>query len=220
MGCFIGAGVQYTYLATTTASNVSCKFLVSILGLFGIGSIDGNETPLVDWEEDPPTERCKFFLELNDLLKGLEFDTQQELLKILFDWAKIRFQDEEANVMTSANLKITSESPVISIGLHTDSHMALGLHNTQQQGSEISRNRQGLEELGIKYSNVLAYPYGSYSDSTMGVARSCGLAAAFTTDPHAVNRRSNHYRLGRFLVPNISGDAFKKQLITWAEQKN
>jgi peptidoglycan/xylan/chitin deacetylase (PgdA/CDA1 family) len=171
-------------------------------------------------EEQPVSERCKLFLELNNLFKPAQFDLQEQLLEVLLDWANLPLGKIESLAMTCQQLKMTSESPVIAIGLHTSSHLALGLHSAGIQQTEIAENEIALTEMGVSYNNVLAYPYGNYNSDTIRIAESCGMAAAFTTDPIAVTERSNHYRLGRFLVPDINGSSFRKQLKLWAKQRN
>ena len=145
---------------------------------------------------------------------------QEQILNVLFDWANISSQNVERNIMSREQLLISSQSPVISIGLHTDSHLALGLHSANIQENEIVKNQKSFREMGIPGINVLAYPYGNYNDTTLKLTENCGIAAAFTTDPVAVTQRSNHYRLGRFLVPDLNSNNFKKQLTEWAKQKN
>jgi peptidoglycan/xylan/chitin deacetylase (PgdA/CDA1 family) len=169
-------------------------------------------------EEQPPSERCELFLELNNLFKSVQFEMQEQILAVLFDWANISCQKEAQQIMTAQQLRISSQSPVISIGLHTDSHLALGLHSASIQENEIVKNQFAFRELGITGINVLAYPYGSYNDTTIKVTEKCGISAAFTTDPTVVTQRSNHYRLGRFLVPNINSNSFKKQIKEWVKQ--
>jgi peptidoglycan/xylan/chitin deacetylase (PgdA/CDA1 family) len=170
--------------------------------------------------EQPVSERCNLFLELNNLFKSVQFDVQEQLLEQLSGWANLPLEKKESPVMTTEQLKITSDSPVISIGLHTDSHLALGQHSANVQQIEIVKNQAALEQMGISYTNVLAYPYGDYNGDTMKVTESCGIPAAFTTDPIVVTQRSNHYRLGRFLVPDINGSNLRKQLKIWAKQNN
>lgn len=90
----------------------------------------------------------------------------------------------------------------ILIYSHTVTHAALGLISDKDIRREISQSQQMLQQkLGTTYP-ILTYPYGSYSDSAIRIAKELGFVGAFSTDPGEEQCRSQIMRLPRDHIGN------------------
>lgn len=71
----------------------------------------------------------------------------------------------------------------MTIGSHTASHPWLEVLSESEQRVELMESLDFLSEIGVQKSTgiALAYPFGSFSQTTTRVAKELGFAAAFTT---------------------------------------
>lgn len=165
-------------------------------------------------EQEPPTRRCRLYLELWENIRPQKPDQQQECLQKLRNWAGVPAL-EAGPIMTPEQVAALRRHPLIEVGAHTVHHVALGYHEAEFQQQEIANNKHLLEQSMDTGMDLLAYPYGHHNQDSMKIAAGLGFAAAFTTDPKYLTKRSNRYQLGRFHVPDCDGSLFKKQLATW-----
>jgi hypothetical protein len=63
--------------------------------------------------------------------------------------------------------------------------------------------------------NKIAYPNGSFNETTIDVLKEQQIAAAFTTKQVKVTKFSDSYQLGRYKVNNWDGPQFKQKLQEW-----
>jgi peptidoglycan/xylan/chitin deacetylase (PgdA/CDA1 family) len=83
--------------------------------------------------------------------------------------------------MTWEQLRELAASPLITIGAHTRTHPALATLSAEQSWEEMAGSKTDLEgELGIAVRH-LAYPYGSFSTTTLEQAQQIGFDTAVTT---------------------------------------
>lgn len=113
-----------------------------------------------------------------------------------------------------ANLALSKEqlagmadSPYITIGAHTVSHLSLGALSDADQEYEIADSVNYLEkELGRKIE-VFSYPFGSgrdYNKKTLEICKKIGIKKAATTKEALWNKSDNLLEIPRFSVK--SGD--------------
>lgn len=94
----------------------------------------------------------------------------------------------------------------MSIGSHTVSHRQLGDLGTEEATNEMSLSRLYLEGLLQKPVQFIAYPKGSYNESTGAVARETGYWGGFSILPGTCSRGTNSYMLRRIPVFSFDGD--------------
>ena len=83
--------------------------------------------------------------------------------------------------MTWEQLRELAASPLITIGAHTRTHPALATLSAEQSWEEMAGSKTDLEgELGIAVRH-LAYPYGSFSATTLEQVQQIGFDTAVTT---------------------------------------
>jgi peptidoglycan/xylan/chitin deacetylase (PgdA/CDA1 family) len=122
--------------------------------------------------------------------------------------------------MSMIQLQELSDHPLVTIGAHTMTHPALASHPVAVQEQELATGRQVLREATKHPVELLAYPYGSYSNETVAIAAQLGFKAAFTTNARFITTRTDAHQLGRFQVNNWDGNTFKRQLTAWFMQQD
>lgn len=168
------------------------------------------------WPEPPPTDRCKLYLDLYQHLKPLSFTHINEVLKEIKLWAGVTPNpDPNSYSMSSIELEQMIKQPLFDIGMHTVTHPALAFQSKEVQRAEVLDSKEYLKKCG-RYINVVAYPFGSYNNSTLSIMQEENVLAGFTTDSYVINNNSNQHSLGRFQIKNWNGEEFEKQLFNWA----
>ena len=88
----------------------------------------------------------------------------------------------------------------VELGSHTVSHCKLGETDARTMRRELSASKGRLEEMTGEEVSMVAYPYGSFTRSTMEAARDAGYDTAFRTGDRGIGRRSDLFALPRFDV--------------------
>jgi peptidoglycan/xylan/chitin deacetylase (PgdA/CDA1 family) len=166
--------------------------------------------------DNPPTRRCELYLLVWCCLKPLPDAKLQATLDRIRFWAGgLNNFDHMSVPMSTFQLNDLVSHRLFDVGMHTVTHASLPFHSAEIQALEIVNSRNALMKAGDHARNILAYPYGDYGDTTLGVVKREKLAAAFTTCGQAVTRRSDPFRLGRFQVIDWDGKDFERQLLDW-----
>ncbi|MEO5998182.1 MAG: polysaccharide deacetylase family protein [Chitinophagaceae bacterium] len=168
------------------------------------------------WPDRPPNRRCELYLAIWELIKPLQYDALQSVLSQIKNWASFKAPSSGEDLpMTREHLKDLISHPLIDLGMHTVTHTALSYQSFQIQKAEISESKRYLENLCARSIDSIAYPYGSYNDLTLAVAKDLHLYAAFTTAEKLVTNHTNPFQIGRFQVKNWNGNEFERWLLTW-----
>lgn len=168
------------------------------------------------YEETPATHRCALYLKLWERLKPLPHHQIKETLSKIKEWAGGEdFSDRNSFPMSEAQLNELTNHPVIKLGIHTKTHLSLPAHDGKVQETEIKMNQSFLEQKCNKPINVIAYPYGDYSKTTLDAVQKLKLNIGVTTVEKTITRSSSVHQLGRFQVKNWNGETFEKQLRHW-----
>jgi peptidoglycan/xylan/chitin deacetylase (PgdA/CDA1 family) len=117
--------------------------------------------------------------------------------------------------LTVEECRELSRLPGVGVGSHTVSHPSLSGLDSSEQQQELVESRTLLEEaLGVPVE-LLSYPFGKEVDlapETPELARQAGYAAAFTSVPLALSRRSHRFALPRLTVHAWPDDVFAGRL--------
>jgi peptidoglycan/xylan/chitin deacetylase (PgdA/CDA1 family) len=165
----------------------------------------------------PPTKRSTLYYKLWQLMLPLPPVEIDKMLQEIEKWAgnNVKKMQTPASLMTEQQLKNLADHPLIDIGLHTVNHVALNHHSAQVQESEILQNKKDLEQIVNRKITTIAYPYGEYSSTTLGIVEKIGLQAGFSVDYNPVNKASDPFKLGRFQVKNWNAKQFEENLVEW-----
>lgn len=112
-------------------------------------------------------------------------------------------------------LKKLAESPFISIGCHTKSHISIGKQEECEILDEIVTSKEILENIVDKPIEVFSYPYGGYEDFS-ACSKAClekaGIKRAFTTLSGLVEEETDCLEMPRNFVGNISAMELERQI--------
>jgi peptidoglycan/xylan/chitin deacetylase (PgdA/CDA1 family) len=171
---------------------------------------------LWNWPEPPPTKRCELYLKIWEQLRPLPYPKISAIIDDIKVWANYeRLDATDGIAMTTDQLKKLSENKLFSLGLHTQTHLALASHSKAIQNEEIFGCRNYLEENNYPFISAIAYPYGSYNQDTLSVIEHNQIALGFTTKAEVVTKSSSPDRLGRFQVNNYTGGELAANLNQW-----
>lgn len=166
-----------------------------------------------NWPEHPPTNRCKLYLNIWELLKPLPFDMIDKTINYIKNWADFTPSKMPENFpMSSEQLKGLANNKLFTLGVHTETHPALASHSAQIQIKEIAGSKNYLESNNYSIVNAIAYPYGDYNDETLSAVKQNEIALGFTTVGEAISRNSSPLRLGRLQVANYNGALLNEKL--------
>lgn len=94
-------------------------------------------------------------------------------------------------------LREMHDSGLVAIEPHTLSHPKLAKLPRADAGREIHESRRVLQEILGTTPTLFAYPYGNFSDETVGLAREAGFVGAVTVEEGTVGPATDPLRLPR-----------------------
>jgi peptidoglycan/xylan/chitin deacetylase (PgdA/CDA1 family) len=171
------------------------------------------------WPNEPPTQRCKIYLEIWMHLRDLPSFTIRQTVKRLMEWAAFTPANNCGSFpMSRSELISMFQSTWAEAGIHTVNHPALASFPKQLQESEILGCKEYLEENLGSVDQFIAFPYGNYNGDTLDALNNAKLQAAFTTEARPVSARSDVFQLGRFQVTDQTAEDLCKHLKMWFNQ--
>lgn len=99
--------------------------------------------------------------------------------------------------MREDEIKAMHASGIIDIEPHTVSHPKLARLSAERARKEIAGSQDFIGKLLGKTTNLFAYPYGNYNNTTVDVVKKCGFAAAVTVHEGTVDPDSKLFELPR-----------------------
>lgn len=171
----------------------------------------------ISWKactETSPTTRAELFHTIWQKLQPLPYPDQQRHLQNIRLWAGLNTSARAGYRSMSANeIKQLAAAPnnLFTIGAHTVTHPALAYHDITFQKNELLENKNLLEKITGKPTDMVAYPYGNYNEATWRVAENLHFKGAFTTEEKTIKKHDHKFSLGRFQVKDISGEQFDQQ---------
>lgn len=144
----------------------------------------------------------------NDITNKLSKLSNEEKEKWFLRFEKIneiRYSlREEYRSLTNLELKKLSEHPLITLGIHTHNHYALGNLTYDQQKSELLCSIKKLDELITKKTKYLALPHGSYNSATIKIIKELRfLGVLLANNYYSSGKNKASGKINRILIPNI-----------------
>ncbi len=99
-------------------------------------------------------------------------------------WLKNRSHPDYHEVVSSADMIKTLDTELVLIGSHTHSHQHLTDLAETEIIKELDKSKQILESITCKKINLIAYPYGEYSDTIIRLSKESGYTRAFSVVPN------------------------------------
>jgi peptidoglycan/xylan/chitin deacetylase (PgdA/CDA1 family) len=169
------------------------------------------------WPDPPPTVQSERYLKIWMQLKGLDQAEIEDALIILSEEKDYMVKKLESDIMDSKMISGILSYENSTIGVHSMSHPALSHHSAAVQKFEMEECYKSLLNFygNKKLLPIVAYPYGNFDGFTLEIARSIGFKAGFTTEAKSIGADDNIFKLGRFVVKNQKGKAFRQQIGHW-----
>lgn len=168
--------------------------------------------------QPPPTSRHSAYIALWRLLRPLPDEERKCLLDEITGWAGIGagagapHADDRARPMSAQELSRMAAGHLVEMGAHTVTHPLLASLAPDVQRQEIANSRSRLEGILARSVSSLAYPYGSFDDQTVEIARDAGFACACAASPGYIDRTSDWFRLPRVPIQDCPAPALIEQL--------
>ncbi len=141
------------------------------------------------------------YKERSILMNKTNYDIEKYLISEFGERSLISIGDTD-RPFTFSELKNFSKNKNVIIGNHTDSHVALTNYSMSDIKVEISKSQKIIsQEIGIT-PEIIAYPYGKFSDNVINVSKELGFKIGVTT-----TTGKNYFPIENFL--NMKRFVFK-----------
>ncbi|WP_281177556.1 polysaccharide deacetylase family protein [Rubellimicrobium mesophilum] len=117
-----------------------------------------------------------------------------------------------APVMTEHELRSITDGGLVSLGVHTVTHPSLPSLTVERQREELAASRAEVERIAGEPLASLAYPFGDYDETTIGVARSLGFDHAVSVEAGWANDWGRRFALPRIDVKDWPDARFLRTL--------
>lgn len=165
------------------------------------------------WPANPPSNRCKLYLKIWELLRPLPHTKIVEVIDSIRQWGDYSpSQSSENYAMSNDELEVLANNKLFSLGIHTMTHPALASHSKAIQSAEIVGSKDYLISRGFPQVNAVAYPYGNYNNETISVITENNIPLGFTTGEAAITKHSHPLCLGRIQVTDCNGSRLIEKL--------
>ncbi len=167
-----------------------------------------------DWRAMHPLPHAvsrSLFYSVWEHLKALPPVAQADAMRQIRLWSGTPNEARwDYRTLDADDLVKMADSRLIAIGAHTVNHPRLPAHPREFRRLEILNGRSELQDVIGRPVRHFAYPYGDYDQMTVDILREEGFASACTTVDRAVTTRSFAYELPRVMVPDWTGEQFRK----------
>jgi len=171
------------------------------------------------FENKPPTNRHRIFLELYRRLKTLPEEERAAQLDTLRNWAGLGADGrEQYRLLSENNIRELAGCGPMELGSHTITHPVLSAMPEETQRREIENSKRWLENISGARVTGFAYPHGSpdtYTPRTVELVREAGYSFACVAHPGLIDPSVNRFKLPRLEVRNLSKDRFVRCLRDW-----
>lgn len=132
--------------------------------------------------------------------KEIWFKNFEEINKIAFS------HRPENYALSISQLKMLSEHPLITIGLHSHSHRPFSNLSFEEQREDLQLNIATLDDFGIKFTPIFALPHGAYNHDTQNVTNELNLKSVLLANNYYSNHQNKKSKkINRILMPSIFG---------------
>jgi peptidoglycan/xylan/chitin deacetylase (PgdA/CDA1 family) len=170
--------------------------------------------------ESHPTTRQQAYLDLMKLLRDLDVEALEAVLKKLRAWTRLDTNASRQDWLAVKTDELNSlpAEGLIDIGAHTVNHPALSKLAPECQKREILESKSALEKILGRPVETFAYPFGErndYTRQTMSIVKDAGFSCACSNFAGQVTLWSDPYQLPRLVVRDWDGDTFAHHLREW-----
>ena len=144
------------------------------------------------------------------MLRDLDAPDRNRFLAALSKWAGLPVAARpDHRSLTVEELKKLAASPLIDIGGHSVWHSCIASLPVASQEHEIRQNKQSLEAMLGKRTDLFAYSFGQpedFTEETISILKDCGYVASCTTTRGVVKAKSgmDFFRLPRLYIQKFN----------------
>ncbi len=164
------------------------------------------------WRGPARTPRQRLYTRLWEALLVVPDPERRSALRELSSWAGTVLPIATHSTLDARGIRELIEGGLIELGAHTVTHATLPELPPEAQRAEIVDGRGRLEELVGAPVAAFSYPYGAYTDETVGLVRDAGFECAVTTLPGAVTPGMDPHRLPRLSIGDWAPRAFARRV--------
>jgi peptidoglycan/xylan/chitin deacetylase (PgdA/CDA1 family)/SAM-dependent methyltransferase len=160
-----------------------------------------------------PDERLAAHTEIYHAIVGAPAVARDEVIEKLARWSGRRRSGSSTHRrMKAEEVRDLAKRSGHSIGAHTARHLMLPRQSVAVQRQEIDGSRRALEVLLDRPVRSFAYPFGAFSDETVGEVRTASFDVAVTCEDAVVAADADPLRLPRLDVNSRSVADFDEWL--------
>ena len=165
------------------------------------------------------SDRKEVCLAIRNRIKPMNsMERKDSMKKLRFELGLEQPETSELRCVNTSELVRMAESPYVTIGGHTKSHLSMGdFHSRELLRSEIEEALDILEKKIDKDIHVFAYPFGGIEDRCDGadqILAECGIKKSVLVRNGNINVNDDMYNIPRHMVFE-SEDMEKKMRKIW-----
>jgi len=108
--------------------------------------------------------------------------------------------------MTWAQIREMAADPLVTIGSQTATHLHMNDNSMERNAADLEKSNARFEENLGYVPELIAYPYGEFSNTTIDAVKQAGFVAGFGQHSGAFGSDDDLYRLPRFAMNENYGD--------------
>jgi peptidoglycan/xylan/chitin deacetylase (PgdA/CDA1 family) len=162
--------------------------------------------------------RRNAYEQLLPILRRMRPESRSAIIDGIAGWSGNIQPRSTHRSMTFDELKRMSDSPNAVMGAHTHNHPSLAALTRDEQCREIVQSKQIVERITGSPVKHFSYPFGTwldYNDDTISICRHENFEWVAANYPATADRKSDLFRIPRFLVRDWNVDEFNAQLINF-----
>ncbi len=171
------------------------------------------------FENKPPTNRHRIFVELYRRLQRMPEDERGARLDTLRNWAGLgAVGREQYRLLSENNIRELAGWGRMDLGSHTITHPVLSAQPEETQRREVENSKRWLENITGARVTGFAYPHGSpdtYTPRTVELVREAGYSFACVAHAGLIDPSVSRFKLPRIAIQNLSKDRFARCLRDW-----
>lgn len=167
-------------------------------------------------------ERVDLYHSLKFILGGLDQNERENCMMQVRNWVYMDRGDRKEYMPLDIEFcKVIKDNPLISFGVHTDSHGFLGEMTYEEQYAEIFQCKSYLEKELQSEMLHFSYPFGSYNRMTKEILKKMHFRSACgSRQDYFDENKIDLFELPRITPPNIGKIKFAQWIDALCEKKD
>jgi peptidoglycan/xylan/chitin deacetylase (PgdA/CDA1 family) len=169
--------------------------------------------------EPTPSPRHDVYRSLHQAMRRANVTERERAMDSLRAWAGLSLPPRSSHrILDGEEVRRLGTGAGMEVGAHTVTHPWLAALPVKQQDDEIRGSKTQLERVLDRQIRSFSYPFGSaaaYGTQAPRIAREVGFSCACANVEGRVWRRTNPWKLPRYLVRDWNTDTFARHIESW-----